>query len=525
MFCNRDAGRPPGGESGANPKVSNLPFTSTGKVESTRPKGELTENGFPVKRTDAAGRLHMRLFRDEKGQTMVLTALLMCCLMGFMALAIDVGVLFRAQRRLQTQADAGAIAGAISAYYGGTTWATVAKTASENNGMPSTDSYVTNNGPANGWHLGGEYYEVIITEPNPTPFMGTFGTLFGNPNLTSMNVAARAVAGIVPGQNCAVALNLTAADAVDLQGNADFEAPHCNVMINSKNQTALCTTGNKAKIVTDGLRIVGAQNRNPPCNQSQDNATTGVAPVDDPFAGTVFPDPTKVCNAGNTVSAATVTSATTILSSSLKDTNTGLTFNLTCFSAANVTLSGVTLGSSTTENNFYLFEHGLIIGGNDTVYGTMDLDSGNFCQGSIQGGGCKFTSGNTLSLYAPANTKTNSYAYNGMGFMVNPNAVNANAPQCDNSYKGTLPTVYPSLYPTGATGGCVQMQFGGNSANLDGIVYTPSDVLYLQDSGGTDQFSDLVANEIYDKSSTLILTDNYNLEHPYSPLNHVALVE
>lgn len=468
----------------------------------------------------------MKSLRDEAGQTLVFTALLMCVLMGFMALSIDMGLLYRAQRKLQTEADAGAIAGALSAYYGGTTWATVAKSASENNGMPSTDGYITNNGPSYGSHLGSEYYEVIITEPNPTIFMGTFGALFGNKSFNPMTVGARAVAGIVPGENCMTSLNQTAADSFDMQGSATIITPHCSVTIDSSSNSALCTTGNKATIETDGIRIVGAQNPDKNCNHTQGNATTGVASVADPFANTVFPNPATVCNSSNTVTAATVTSSTTILSSTATAAS-GLTYSLTCFSAANVTLSSVTLGSSTNANNFYLFENGLIIAGGDTVYGTMDLDSGNFCQGSVQGSGCKFNSGNTLSLTAPANTATTQYAYNGMGFMVNPNAVNSNAPQCDNSFGGTLPTVFTSSYPapTGATGGCVQMQFGSNSGTLNAIVYVPSDVLYLQDSGGSNQFADLVANEVYDKSSTLTITDNYNLQHVYSPLNHVALVE
>jgi len=53
----------------------------------------------------------MKMFRDEAGQTLVFTAFLMCCLFGFMAMAIDVGVLLRAQRRMQTAADAGAARG------------------------------------------------------------------------------------------------------------------------------------------------------------------------------------------------------------------------------------------------------------------------------------------------------------------------------------------------------------------------------------------------------------------------------
>ena len=54
----------------------------------------------------------MKILRDEKGQTLVLTALCMTVMLGFMAVSIDVGVLFRSKRSLQTAADAAAVAAA-----------------------------------------------------------------------------------------------------------------------------------------------------------------------------------------------------------------------------------------------------------------------------------------------------------------------------------------------------------------------------------------------------------------------------
>ena len=53
----------------------------------------------------------MRL-RDESGQTLVLAALMGVLLLGFMALALDVGLLFNARRKVQIAADAAATAGA-----------------------------------------------------------------------------------------------------------------------------------------------------------------------------------------------------------------------------------------------------------------------------------------------------------------------------------------------------------------------------------------------------------------------------
>ena len=60
----------------------------------------------------------MKIFRNEDGQTLVLTALCMTAMLGFMALAIDVGLLFRARRNMQITADAVAVAAALDYYYG-----------------------------------------------------------------------------------------------------------------------------------------------------------------------------------------------------------------------------------------------------------------------------------------------------------------------------------------------------------------------------------------------------------------------
>jgi len=61
----------------------------------------------------------MKIFRDEDGQLMVFTALGMIMLLGLVALAVDVSLLFRAKRQAQIAADAGAIAGALELEYNG----------------------------------------------------------------------------------------------------------------------------------------------------------------------------------------------------------------------------------------------------------------------------------------------------------------------------------------------------------------------------------------------------------------------
>jgi uncharacterized membrane protein len=60
----------------------------------------------------------------------------MTAMLGFMALALDVGILFRARRITQIAADAAAVAGALDYLYNGSTTSatTAGKSASATNG-------------------------------------------------------------------------------------------------------------------------------------------------------------------------------------------------------------------------------------------------------------------------------------------------------------------------------------------------------------------------------------------------------
>ena len=56
--------------------------------------------------------LNKRLYRHECGQALVATTCLIVALMGFAALATDIGYLYSVRRHMQTAADAAAVAAA-----------------------------------------------------------------------------------------------------------------------------------------------------------------------------------------------------------------------------------------------------------------------------------------------------------------------------------------------------------------------------------------------------------------------------
>ena len=219
----------------------------------------------------------MKRLSDESGQTIIMAALVMPLLLGFVALAVDVGITFRAEREMQTAADAGAVAGAAEIDFGDVV--TAARASSTLNGVTNGVNGATvavNNPPASGAHAGdGNYVEVIVTKTQPTYFMNVF-------NRGSMTVLGRAVAGHRPSNACIYVLNPTAPQAMKLSGSFDVSTPGCGVIVNSNSPNALQFTGAGGTLTAGSVAVnggVGGQigDSNPP-------PVAGVASQSDPLA-------------------------------------------------------------------------------------------------------------------------------------------------------------------------------------------------------------------------------------------------
>ena len=71
---------------------------------------------FLIRAKQLMGSLEMKrpCHRQSPGQILVLATITMVILLGFTALAVDIGYLYSTQRRMQTAADAAAVAGATA---------------------------------------------------------------------------------------------------------------------------------------------------------------------------------------------------------------------------------------------------------------------------------------------------------------------------------------------------------------------------------------------------------------------------
>ncbi len=346
----------------------------------------------------------MKILKQESGQVLVLSALSMMLLMGFMGLAADVGTLFHAKRQLQSAADAAAVAG-ITAYKYETVSGNAltdidnaAKVAAAKNGFSNltvTNAFPTgvtsptlyvSNPPTDGPNRGSDFVEAILTVPQSTFFMAMFGT-------TSMNVTARAVAGYGGAtKNCVTNLGKTGTDMY-MAGKFTVLAPDCTVANDSSDPCSMQFNGTSGQLITSAVSTVGGA-----CGQSQDSTPAPVTKgpyVEDPMLGLVNPvdTPTAIadgyCNSGNTITTATVSSVSAA----------NVSGNIICFNpplASNgkvqpTTITGPAVGSNgtcatslTLPSAVYIFYSGVVFGGgciDGTAGVTFDL-AGSYVQGN-----------------------------------------------------------------------------------------------------------------------------------------------
>ncbi len=149
---------------------------------------------------------------NESGQSLVLGAVFLSVLMGFLALAFDVSSLFRARDQMQIAADASVAAAALDYKYGESQSAQGdARTAATQNGMLASGTATVYPTPVDGYHKSSGYTEVVVSEPSPTFFMRVFG-------FKSVTVSARAVAGSSLSGGCMWTLARSGTD-ISLSGN------------------------------------------------------------------------------------------------------------------------------------------------------------------------------------------------------------------------------------------------------------------------------------------------------------------
>jgi Flp pilus assembly protein TadG len=430
----------------------------------------------------------MKRLKDESGQALIITALAMTCLLGFVALATDVGVLLREKRLVQIAADSAAIAGAAELSY--TDVVTAAQTAATQNGFTSgtTGATVTVNGPAQGGPQFGpfagniKYVEVIVSQDQPTVFMGLFGR-------SPMTVTARAVATNGVSSGCIYTLGSTGR-GIRGSGGASLTDPSCGIIVDSTSNNALTLSGG-ATINAKSVGVVGGVNASG--GAITPTPVTGIAPVSDPLlflqpGAPSYNPATLACASGLNVSGGTTQAVAP-------------SGPVACY-------NGISVSGGSTLN---ITNPGVIV-----INGNLSLSGGstvNFGAGLYYTTG-QFTAsgGNTAS-----GTDVTFFAASPGGSFNLSGGVNLNL---------TAPTsgTDNGILFWQAQGDAQQMTMSdGSSSIVKGIIYAPSARLTMSGGAGSTFYTDVVVSSMTLSGGANLLS--YAAVNANSPLTSTRLVE
>ena len=502
--------------------------------------------------------------RRSSGQILALATISLVVLLGFTALAVDIGFLYSTRRRMQTAADAAAIAGA-TALRDGQNYTKAADDVTSFNGFTNSQNSVTVtvSEPTlpSPYPSGVTYVEVDISQSVPTYFLRVLG-------YKSMNVGARAVSGAVAGPACIYAMDPSDSNTFSVTGNANITA-QCGIIDESSSSSGLSLSGN-IKLTATSIGVYG------PGFSKSGNVTISPQPV--PKIASL-PDPlaTQAKNAAPTVG--TCSQAASTSGGSYSNSGIITTLNLTpaVYSggmsitgdigtvnfAAGTYGNGINFGGNVGTVNFtpgqyqngggsgasitvtgntttvlaagaYTFCGPVNIQGNNTVtlqpgkyFGGIDI-SGNanvtFSPGTyiLAGGGLTVNGNSTLKGTGVTfyNSSATGYAYAPIDLTGNETA-NLSAPT-SGTFEGFLFFQDPSL-PVGSAGITV---VGNSSSTFDGVIYSPTTAItYVGNSSGSG-YTILIGYTISTTgNSTFTIGNNYSSLANGSPIKSSALYE
>ena len=293
---------------------------------------------------------------------MLIVASAVVALLGFAAIATDLGLLWNTRRQMQTAADSAAIAGEqeLVAPNTGATVAGAADEDSATNGFTDGVNGATvtvNNPPLHGAYTGDtNAVEVIVSQNQPTFFLRALG-------LTTVPVLARAVGVPGSGSGCIFAMAPSASNALVASGSSSITA-QCGIWVNSSSSSGMVSSGS-ACIAGGSINLVASSYSNSPSCAPSPAPTTGNSAVSDPLAYVPAPSTAGGCT------------------------------------ATKYTLNG---GTATIPHGIYC--NGITVQGS----GTLTLNAGTYI---LMGGGLNVSGGsniigNGVTFY---NTKNASYSY------------------------------------------------------------------------------------------------------------------
>ena len=256
------------------PKVSVLRRISNSILALARPRA-----GMCFRNSE---NLVIRFARDKSGSYLIISALMMPVLIGFVGLGTDYGLWVYTHQSAQSATDSAAVSAATDGKAADLTVQANAVTASYGfvNGVNGT-TVTVNQPPKSGSHTTvANAVEVIVTQQKAPLFSAVFIS-------TPLTISARSVAIPNVGTGCVIALDSTASGAITVQGSSQINLKNCNLYDNSNDPSAL-TVGGTASVAALSVGVVGGISGTNSITASG-GIKTGVWPAADPYAAVSFP--------------------------------------------------------------------------------------------------------------------------------------------------------------------------------------------------------------------------------------------
>jgi len=451
--------------------------------------------------------------RREEGQSLVIVALSVTVLMGFLALATDVGVALRQRRMAQRAADSAALAGAFESLYESTPstvsngmWTAASNDATLNgftpgasNGTANATSGVTLTIAVNpnitipGYNAGGNV-QATVRMPTTSTFLGMFG--FGGMNVSTTAIASNTITadGCMNVQNGGNYAN----PSVSMGGSSVVFGQHCGVTINGNANLSGNADINARFVAASGaITLSGSGSITGPESQN-----TG-APTPDPFF--------KLQEAANQPTVNTTAKTCAAPAGS----------GMSCvYNYQNGSLSGALTG-----NTIYVFDNNVTTKcgqGNKAIPCVLINNSVSVTPGT---GG--------ITLYLSPNMPLDYYS-NGAAILSPPTAVGGcvgssnplcgiliDAPTDGSNGAGTY-DCNTGKGNNGGNPGELYFDFGSSTTVLNGVVYAPYMQMFVQDQGASTTLNaDLTIGNFCSQAATLTVNE---YSGPQSPLTKVGLV-
>lgn len=420
-----------------------------------------------------------RVLREQRGQATVLVACSMTAMLLIVGLAADAGQLFSARRTMQEAADAGAYAGAVAIYQGGTSAQAIDEARADVARNGFTDGAnggavsVTVRVPATGAFAGkADYVEVLISEQIRTAILSSFAR-----PLTTVSV--RAVAGSEPLNNGYAVIALERGDvqsALRVGNSGSIGVTGAGILVNSTNSQAAYNQDSQGTNVNIDpayrLDVAGGA-----IGGWNGQAYGGAQQQANPFAG--YPKPS--------------TAGLPTYSAMPADGADGATDNVITIHPGIYTTEITAAGTKYVKmtSGTYILKAGMNATGNATICSTVTVDPAGTPQCSTTNGGVFIF--NTTSDYPDGSSGPCG------NINLNGNGRSVLYPTTSGTYAGML------VYQDESCSGAMSIS-GSGELQASGTIYLPNAPFVMNGNNATLTGSQVVANTVDVQQGNLSLT-------------------